>query len=187
MLSRRCSARQCSRTRLLAMPSSQARAGPWAGLSCAGVGTQWQRPRRPGRRPIGAQARAMKRCTTAKLTSKHCSKSASPTTGLLSGAPAWPWLGPLTLNDCQFARHMFPARTKCWTPLAQHGSAKLGPALALARSSRHPTRSRNKVWSRMRELCPSRAGVDILLPGVPHEALPALQPNRDVAARLLRQ
>ena len=91
------------------MPSSQARAAPWPG-------SKLRRRRNAVAKTSAARSsangvptrRAMKRCTTAKLTSKHCSKSASPMTGLLSAAPARRWLGPLTLNDCQFASQVFP-------------------------------------------------------------------------------
>ena len=116
------------------MPSSQARAGPRPGSKLRRCRNAVAKASAARSSANGAPTRrAMKRCTTAKLTSKHCLKSASPTTGVPSGAPAWRWLGSLTPNDCQFARHMFPDGAKMFRWACAPGPARIsqgqrGPA-----------------------------------------------------------
>ena len=128
-------------------PLAGVKAAPAPERSGEDLGGQVVGRRAPTRPP-------MKRCTTAKLTSKHCSKSASPTTGVPSGALASPRLGPFTLNDCQFARHMFPARAKCSIGRPQPATGQQSWDRPRRRPAHHDTRQiRNKVWSQMREFC----------------------------------
>ena len=149
MLSRRCSARQCSRTRLLAMPSSHARAGPWPGLKL-------RRRRNAVAKTSAARSSANGAPNAARYEAVHDGKVdletlleiCQPDDGLALWSGRWRWLGPLTLNDCQFARQMFRARTKCSPgapPRATGQPESEGTAQALGRSSPDLTRSISKI------------------------------------------
>ena len=125
---KRCSARQCSRTRLFAMPSSHALTGPRQGSKlCRRLNAVAKVSAVRSSANGVPTRRAIKRCTKAKFASKQCSKSASPSTGVHSQVPAWRRLGPPTSNDCQIATDSFPV-----TMSKLHRPVKVGPGPTLS-------------------------------------------------------
>ena len=111
--SMRCSARQCSRTRLLAMPKSHARGDPRLGSKLCLRRKAVAKVSAAMSSANGAPTRrAMKRWTTLKLTSKQCSKPAKSTMGTRSAPTPWR-LFPLTTNDCHSGGNLLRIGTKC--------------------------------------------------------------------------